>query len=966
MLWSDKIMRFIRVVSVFILIFAAQIGNVNAEPFEEKVLKVGYMPNTGFITENWEGHYTGYGYEYMEFLANYGHWKFEYVPANTWLELGEKLNSGEIDIMPCMPGDYHLIPNSVRTDHVVGRFPMELVTKYKDIKPHMQLGVVSTSYPVTMLPEIAENENFSYELISFPNFNDMIESFNRDELDGYVDAMLNINGYKNVIALFDRQSYRLLVRSSDKELLSQLNYAMDKMLLNQPNIRNRLNKKYIKYEGFPLILSRQEREYLQEKRKLKTTYINDRKPYFYFDKNGTAKGAIPEILKRVSEDLNIEIEIVKSNSPTESRQLISEGKVDFVVDAVCDYGQASLYNIKPTQPYFALEYAPVRRKDYDGHNPIVACVAELIYTKSYIEQRYSKDKIMYFSTLEECFEAVNDGRADILFVPRSEVPYYIEETDTYNLETTSKSYFEDEISFGVYAYSDPRLWQILNNEINHLSEQFIRNTVNMNMKSEFHLTPKWFIYHHPIKIVILVIIIGTIIIGAIWYRNRMRRKHIEIIQKMAYTDARYNLPNLAWLESEVPQYLIQQRMDHSNKTIYVAVLAMESKAAIVEQYGEELLKKHMCDMSAKLNEKDWVSMTAAGIDAGHLICICKADNESQIAEYLSESLSEYSFIETKDSRIWLHMKAGICELKANDFSVRQVVEKANIACYESSIHDVQIFDDKMQENLTLQHQIESHMEKALADGEFEAWYQPKYDIKTRRIIGAEALVRWTSLELGFMPPGKFIPLFEKNGFVIPVDYEILEQVFQLQKKRLAEGKEVVPISVNQSRLHMTEEGYLDKIKAIIDKYDLSPTGLIELEVTETVFGDFDQKSNQKRAANIIGKLHEMGFTISVDDFGSGYSSFMMLNYLPMDVMKIDRSLLETSGDSKRMRDILANVIKLGRSLNMQVICEGIETKEQEDLLLELGCHCGQGYLNAKPMPLNDFIKFFEKRNSEVA
>ena len=165
---------------------------------------------------------------------------------------------------------------------------------------------------------------------------------------------------------------------------------------------------------------------------------------------------------------------------------------------------------------------------------------------------------------------------------------------------------------------------------------------------------------------------------------------------------------------------------------------------------------------------------------------------------------------------------------------------------------------------------------------------------------------------------------------------------------------------------MTEEGYLDKIKAIIDKYQLSPTGLIELEVTETVFGDFDQKSNQKRAADIISKLHEMGFTISVDDFGSGYSSFMMLNHLPMDVMKIDRSLLDASDDSNRMRSILANVIKLGRSLNMQVICEGIETPEQEELLLELGCHYGQGFLNAKPMPLKDFIAFFEKRNAEVA
>ena len=312
------------------------------------------------------------------------------------------------------------------------------------------------------------------------------------------------------------------------------------------------------------------------------------------------------------------------------------------------------------------------------------------------------------------------------------------------------------------------------------------------------------------------------------------------------------------------------------------------------------------------------------------------------------------------------MRAGICELHQDDFSVRLTVERANVACHRPSKSDVLIFDEAMEQDIVLQHKIETTMERALAEGEFHAWYQPKYDIRTRKIIGAEALVRWISPEMGFMPPGKFIPLFEKNGFVLSIDYELLDQAFKLQKQRLEEGKEVVPISVNQSRLHMTEEGYLDKIRALIDKYGISPKGIIELELTETVFGDFDQADNQKRAADIVKALHEMGFTISVDDFGSGYSSFMLLNYLPMDVMKIDRSLLNAAGGAKRTRDILANVIALGKALNMEIICEGIETPDQEELLLSLGCRYGQGFLNAKPMPLADFIEFFEKRNAAVA
>ena len=184
-------------------------------------------------------------------------------------------------------------------------------------------------------------------------------------------------------------------------------------------------------------------------------------------------------------------------------------------------------------------------------------------------------------------------------------------------------------------------------------------------------------------------------------------------------------------------------------------------------------------------------------------------------------------------------------------------------------------------------------------------------------------------------------------------------------ERLAAGKEIVPISVNQSRLHMTEDGYLEKMRAIVEKYKLPPH-TIELEITETMFGDFDKKAARQNAEKIIKGLKDMGFLMSVDDFGAGYSSFSLLSSLPMDIIKIDRSVLTGADTSTKMKKILGQVIKLGNSLGMNVICEGIETVEEENLLLSLGCRYGQGFLNCKPLPVDDFIKFFEQRNSEVS
>ncbi|MBO4401977.1 MAG: EAL domain-containing protein [Selenomonadaceae bacterium] len=184
----------------------------------------------------------------------------------------------------------------------------------------------------------------------------------------------------------------------------------------------------------------------------------------------------------------------------------------------------------------------------------------------------------------------------------------------------------------------------------------------------------------------------------------------------------------------------------------------------------------------------------------------------------------------------------------------------------------------------------------------------------------------------------------------------------IQRERLDDGKEVVPISVNQSRLHMTEDGYLDKMCAITEKYNLPPN-LIELEIAETMFGDFDKRNRRKSAKRIINSLKARGFTISVDNFGAGYSSFSLLNCLPMDVMKIDMSVLTGADTSQKMKHILGKVIELGQSLGMSVIREGIEMPEEEKLLLSLGCRYGQGFYNEKPMLVDDFINFFEKRNA---
>ncbi|MBR5913657.1 MAG: EAL domain-containing protein [Selenomonadaceae bacterium] len=932
------------------------------------VLKVGYVVNTSFMAEDRPGHTVGYGYEYMEFLKNYVPCKFEYIVFNDWTDLLDKLNTGEIDIIPNVPGDHKWLVNAKSTDHVVGRFPMELVIRPDQIKPQINLARVRTNYDTPGLDEVAREEGFKYNLVNYKTYQEILNAYASGAVDGYVDAMLFYNKSKPTYAVFDRQNYRLSVRADRTDLLNRLNLAMDRLLMDQSDIRDVLKRKYFLKEGFPLLLSHNEREFLAEKKKLRTAIFLYEHPYAYHDSKGNLVGVIPDIINRISKDLNMEIEIVETHSFDETRELMVKGEIDFVADAVCDFSWAEKYNISPTQSYFKRDYVPITRQNYtpdSSGKETVACCKGLLYTTDFIEQNFPKENIIYLPTLEETLQAVNDGRADVSYIYRDSVHAIMDSAGVYDLEIGAVAAYSELISLGSLSNGDLRLWHILNKEVNHIDVSWVRGMLTKHQQLVPHFSLKKLIYDNIFAIILLLGIL-ILSIGIFIYKRKMNKENFALVQHIAYTDSRYNLPNVAWFEMKFPEALKNFKDENSGEKLFFAVFAMVSDAIITENVGYNIVNKQFHKLAEGLRDSDKEILTAAGIDMGHLICFCKAKSNEEISAWAAKFIEKYSYMDTADAgaKIVIHMKAGLSEYDEN-LTVRQSISRSINACRQISNNDVKFFDEKMDEILKTEHELENQMIDALNNDEFKAWYQPKYDIKTREIIGAEALVRWISPTMGFMPPGKFIPLFEQNGFIIQVDYYILEKTCQMQMLRLANGQKVVPISVNQSRLHMTEKGYLEKMRDIVVKYQLPPN-LIELEITETMFGDFDQKSARQNAERIINGLKDLGFSISVDDFGAGYSSFSLLSSLPMDIMKIDRSVLTGADSSPKMKKILGKVIELGQSLGMNVICEGIETVEEENLLLSLGCRYGQGYLNAKPMPVDDFIAFFEKRNAEVA
>ena len=265
-------------------------------------------------------------------------------------------------------------------------------------------------------------------------------------------------------------------------------------------------------------------------------------------------------------------------------------------------------------------------------------------------------------------------------------------------------------------------------------------------------------------------------------------------------------------------------------------------------------------------------------------------------------------------------------------------------------YDVKIalYDDAMRERLLREQEIVLEMENALKTGQFEVWFQPQYNHSTGARIGAEALVRWRHPERGLIPPGSFIPIFEKNGFIYPLDQFVWEQVCRYLRKWLDEGRSPLPVSVNISRYDVLRPELTQVLMGLIRQYAL-PMDLLRLEITESAFSESSQ-----HIVEVVKELLRRGFTVEIDDFGSGYSSLNTLKDVPAQIVKLDMKFLASGDDAQRGGNIVESVVRMAKWLDMSVIAEGVETVEQADYLRSIGCSYVQGYLYAKPMPAGEY------------
>ena len=258
------------------------------------------------------------------------------------------------------------------------------------------------------------------------------------------------------------------------------------------------------------------------------------------------------------------------------------------------------------------------------------------------------------------------------------------------------------------------------------------------------------------------------------------------------------------------------------------------------------------------------------------------------------------------------------------------------------------YDEQYRADIIRNREIEQDMEAALREGQFKMYLQPKVNLKTEAVVGAEVLARWQHPVKGLIQPNDFIPLFERNGFILKLDEFMWEEACKAVRKWLDEGRHAVPLAVNISRYHIENNDLVKVITNLVRKYDIDPSMLI-LEITETVFTEKIEELYE-----VLIRLEKEGFHLEVDDFGSGYSSLNMLRNVPVDTIKIDRNFLDKQLSNKKGKIVVSHTIAMAKDLKLQVIAEGVETREHVEFLQESECDIAQGFYFARPMPYEEF------------
>lgn len=937
----------------------------------EKV-RIGYFLDLkGYQDQSPKGVFSGYGYDYLQEIAQYNGWEYEYVPG-TYNECLAMLKEGKIDLMgailktPELETIYDFAALPTGNNYLSLLAPEgQLNYAYEDFAGFngLHVGLIEKPFSYQALENFSQKHNIFLTPHFYKTHEELIKALHAGAVEAVLLNSINIVTrleHLHILAQVAPTPLYFATTKGNETVLRGLTSAMQQIKNDIPFFDTQLiMNHYDSIAPLPPAFTKEELRYIQTHPTVRVLYDPHWLPIEYQDpQTGEHRGITAELFKELEERTGLQFSFQTDTTFTNVLEKLRAGEADLLTAMLHDYNHGSENNVLLTQPYLSIPVVMVSSYDVFKPEQTIALPRGFYITQQII-QRYPSSKIQYYDSVEQCFEAVRRHEATATFTNAYTANYYLSLTKYMSFTSVTLTEFSEKISIAVSKSADPRLLSILNKGIQGITKNKMNQIIYQNIIIPQQLNWNDVIYANPLGTIFTLLFITASIIIFLSYillsKNRLRKK----AENLLYRDSLTGQASYAKFLHDAPHNM-QNDVKSRFALIYMDMLQFKY---INDTFGYEEGDQVLVSISELLHRFLSKSESFARVYADHFVLLLKYTTfeeldrriallEQHLTSLSQEMKNKYSFI----------FHGGIYLFSSKEKKIEIAIDRANYA--KDTIQDASrtvfaYYDDRMRSRIIKNKQLERRMYPALQNQEFIPYLQPKINLVTGELAGAEALVRWKTPD-GAISPGEFIPFFEQNGFVVHLDLYIYEEICKKLREWIQSGQTVVPISCNFSRLHIKNPQFSEQLEEIANRYQI-PHHLLELEITESVAIE-----DKQALLACLKLLKELGFIISIDDFGAGYSSLGLIQNLPIDVLKLDRNFVINGLRGDLEKDLVEALINIPSKHKISVICEGIETKSQEEFIKKIGCQLAQGFLYDKPMPIVDFEKkYFIKTTALV-
>ena len=931
---------------------------------ERRSVRVAFFPMDGYHIVEEDGSYGGMDVEYLNEISNYTAWDIEYVECESWSDALEKLSNKEVDFVGSAQYSEERAEIYSYADLSSG-YTFGVIAANRDTDAAYEDFYAMRDFRFGMVKDYIRKAEFMEYLyyngieepsiIEYETTADMHQALDAGEIDVFVHTFTEVKEGQRLLGRFAPRPFYYITYQGNDELLRELNRAIVDVKINWPELETELMNQFY-YDKFDkaILFTTEEKQFLKEKETIRVGYLDNNYPFSYVEE-GEFKGLTKEMLESGLSVTGLKIEYVLMKDRQDARKALEEEKIDILAYSTDQESVLREHNAKSICDYAQVPLVLVMNKWEKRENIQTVATVSFLHEKAGSVTNAEGVQIVSFEYQQECIDALENYEVDAVLCNGYFVENLMRRDLRYgDLQIESVLNTDYSISMAI-ANDQTMLSSILEKSISIIDSKMISEYI---LKESAYplVTIVEFIKSNSVVIISILIAIMTIVILVIFQKLADNKK----IQKLMYKDTRMDIWNLNYFTYWGESKLLPERKN-KYAIVYLNFLNFRRYNIIYGwSTGEQLLDIFAQKLCDSINEDKEICARGQG---DRFVLLLNYSQEESLYERLKNLKNDLEQALNDSNRDNLSLQVGVYLIPDKEIDIRTGINCANQALefVDSSIgNNINIYDESLKEMLKEKHDREKLLDGADVNRDFVAFYQPKVDVRNGKIVGAEALVRFKDPSDGgkIKSPYFFVPYYEQTGRIKEIDMFVFETVCKLLRRRMDAGLPVVPISCNFSRMHFVIPGFADRFEAILGKYNISKE-LIEVEVTETLIME---EMDQQRVKVAFDEIKNRGIHLSIDDFGAGYSSLGIFEHIPASVVKMDRSFFLNKDNPERQVKIMRGIVTLSRELDAQIVCEGVETQKDVNLMKEIGAFVAQGYFYSKPIQEDKFEELLNVGN----